>query len=129
MQNLTETQHEQTIGLLQDTLHTNPPGIIKLTRVTGDEKHELISFENVPEIINFYTQRGVAPGVTQATNAVSIRVLAVQLKKRADELQMMGVPAGFEMENHANNLQLAVKQLKKEDGLLCSYILQKPITM
>lgn len=120
---------EKPHGLLQDTNYTNPENIITIKRVTDLSTEDLISFTNVPTVEAFYKQRGLTPGDTQPTNAISIRILALELLKIAEIQEDVGDPNAEKTAEYVSKLHAAIGSLNKSDTLLCSFTVPSPITL
>lgn len=127
MRNESTTQ-EYPDGLLQATAFTDNV-TVTIKRVTDDAADDLISFTGTTEIQAFYAQRGVALGISQQTNVISLRVLAHDLMKRSQSQAINGLPDAAQNAAHARKLLTVAKTLKRNDPLLCSFTVEKPITL
>lgn len=116
-------------GLLQSTEYTEPTTVTIKRLVDGTDTEDIISFTQAPEIQSFFTQRGVAHGITQPTNLIAIRVLALELLKQSQHQQAIGLDSAAQIAEYARRLHVAANALKKDDHLVCTFQRQRPITM
>lgn len=127
MQNKSLTQ-DMPDGLLQATEFTDNV-TVTIKRVVDDSTEDLLSFTGAHDIQDFFAQRGVALGITQSTNVIALRVLALELLKRSQSQVALGMNAAAQTGEYARKLHALASSLKRDDLLLCSFTVEKPLTL
>lgn len=121
-----EGKHKRSTRLWQPIQFTTTI-TVTIKRLVGDNQTEdVISFTNAPDIQAFFARRGVALGITQATNAIAIRGLALELHKKSQYQQKLGLDSASQVAEQARLLHAVAHTLKKDDSLVCSFVFKAP---
>lgn len=113
-------------GLLQSTEFTDPTTVTIKRLVGGTDTETVVSFTQAPEIQSFFAHRGVSHGLSQPTNLIAIRILALELLNQAQHQQTIGLDSASQLADYARQLHAAANALTKDDALVCIFERQGP---